>query len=67
MFYINIMLETCFTLILGIFKKIPIYFVSNFSSRKHFFTIFYFPRATGIETELGQLEELDNFHMNKTS
>jgi hypothetical protein len=53
----NLLLETCFTLISGIFQKIPIFWFLTFSTSG----------ATGLERELGQWEELDNFHTNKSS
>jgi hypothetical protein len=53
---------------LGIFQKIPIYLVSNFFWQKKLsVSVSDFPGATGHETELGNCEELDNFHTNKCS
>jgi hypothetical protein len=39
----------------------------NFLAENTFFTIFDFPGAVGLEMELDQREELDNFHKNKSS
>jgi hypothetical protein len=47
-------------LILGIFSNNPLSFGFNFFLAENaFFSVFDFLGATGLETELGQLEELD--------
>jgi hypothetical protein len=58
------MLQSCFALILGIFQTIPSLLVLTFFVRKCFFSIFFFPGATGLEKGQGRGERLGNFETN---
>jgi hypothetical protein len=52
----------------GDFSNNPLSFGINFNlAENDYFNFFYFPGAAGLEMELGQWEELDNFYTNKSS
>jgi hypothetical protein len=51
----------------GDFPKYLFGFYNFLAENTFFFTIFDFPGAVGLEMELDQREELDNFHKNKSS